>query len=65
MRDIHRGFGPDRPVGLRHALCHWHRHFGQRIADIYLPADNVIRPAIKRQRAGQAGNAMFGSRIGG
>ena len=60
----HYSFGADRSVGLRRALGHWLRHFGECVADVNLAADNVKRTPVKRQAAGEAGDRMFGGGIG-
>ena len=47
------------PVSLHDTLGHTHRKLGQRVADVDLPAGNVVFAAIERQRFGQSGNRMF------
>ena len=48
-----------RSVRLQHALRHPRRHVGAGVADVDLPAGDVVRPAVERRRLGEARDACL------
>lgn len=64
MFDIHHGLGRHCAVGLGDAFGHRGGHVRKGVADINLTAGDVEWPTIQRQCARQAGDGVFGHRIG-
>ncbi len=62
---IHPRLARNGSIGLGNAGDHSRRHVGCGVADVDLATGDIERPAIERDGAGQAGNAVLGGRIGG
>ena len=61
---IHHGFGLDRTVRLRDARLHAPAHGGVRIADVDLPAGDVVGASVERGRLREARHGVLGRRVG-
>jgi Sulfate permease family len=62
---VHARLGPDAAVGLEGAGGHALGHLGGGVADVDLPAGDVVGPPVQRGRPGQAGDGVLGGGVGG